>query len=234
MFETTQGKLTCELFEKKVPMTVANFVGLARGLKPFKDPKTNETVKRPFYDGLIFHRVIPDFMIQGGDPLGVGTGDPGYRFADEFDPTLRHDKPGILSMANAGPGTNGSQFFITERPTPHLDDRHTVFGACKEADVIKKITRVEKDPADPSNSRPKTADRHQEADHQTLRRIRRHQPDSRAHQTDFPHPYPLPAAGERANRERGLAPRLRLSAAEPYRVPGPQRVFALSLAAGRG
>jgi peptidyl-prolyl cis-trans isomerase A (cyclophilin A) len=157
VFETTQGKLTCELFEKKVPMTVANFVGLARGLKPFKDPKTNETVKRPFYDGLIFHRVIPDFMIQGGDPLGVGTGDPGYRFADEFDPTLRHDKPGILSMANAGPGTNGSQFFITEKATAHLDDRHTVFGACKETDAIKKITRVEKDPADPSNSRPKTA-----------------------------------------------------------------------------
>ena len=156
IFETTQGKLTCELFEKKVPMTVANFVGLARGLKPFKDPKTNETVKRPFYDGLIFHRVIPDFMIQGGDPLGVGTGDPGYRFADEFDPSLRHDKPGILSMANAGPGTNGSQFFITERPTPHLDDRHSVFGACKETDAIKKITRVEKDPADPSGSRPKT------------------------------------------------------------------------------
>src|SRR5215213_7988056 len=156
IFDTTQGKLTCELFDKKVPMTVANFVGLARGLKPFKDPKSNETVKRPFYDGLIFHRVIPDFMIQGGDPLGVGTGDPGYRFGDEFDPSLRHDKPGILSMANDGPGTNGSQFFITERPTPHLDDHHTVFGACKEVDAIKKITRVEKDPADGSNSRPKT------------------------------------------------------------------------------
>jgi peptidyl-prolyl cis-trans isomerase A (cyclophilin A) len=156
IFDTTQGKLTCELFDKKVPMTVANFVGLARGLKPFKDPKTGETAKRPFYDGLIFHRVIPNFMIQGGDPLGVGSGDPGYRFGDEFDPSLRHDKPGILSMANAGPGTNGSQFFITEGPTPHLDDRHSVFGACKEVDTIKKITRVEKDPADPSGSRPKT------------------------------------------------------------------------------
>jgi len=156
IFDTSQGKITCELFDKKVPMTVANFVGLARGLKPWKDPKTGETVKRPFFDGLIFHRVIPDFMLQGGDPLGQGTGDPGYRFADEFDPSLRHDKPGILSMANAGPGTNGSQFFITERPTPHLDDRHTVFGACKEVEVIKKIARVEKDPADPSGSRPKT------------------------------------------------------------------------------
>jgi peptidyl-prolyl cis-trans isomerase A (cyclophilin A) len=156
VFETSQGRITCELFPDKAPMTVANFVGLARGLKPFRNPKTGQVEKRPFFDGLIFHRVIPDFMIQGGDPLGVGTGDPGYRFADEFDPSLRHDKPGILSMANAGPGTNGSQFFITERPTPHLDDRHSVFGACKETDAIKKITRVEKDPADPSGSRPKT------------------------------------------------------------------------------
>jgi peptidyl-prolyl cis-trans isomerase A (cyclophilin A) len=155
-FETSQGKLTCELFEKKVPMTVANFVGLARGLKPFLNPNTGAVEKRPFFDGLIFHRVIPDFMIQGGDPLGKGSGNPGYRFADEFDPTLRHDKPGILSMANAGPTTNGSQFFITERATPHLDDRHTVFGACKELAVIKKITHVEKDPADPSGSRPLT------------------------------------------------------------------------------
>jgi peptidyl-prolyl cis-trans isomerase A (cyclophilin A) len=156
VFETSQGRFTCELFPDKVPMTVANFVGLARGLKPFRDPKTGKVEKRPFYDGLIFHRVIPDFMIQGGDPLGVGNGDPGYRFGDEFDPSLRHDKPGILSMANAGPGTNGSQFFITERPTAHLDDRHSIFGACKEVDIIKKIARVEKDPSDPTNSRPKT------------------------------------------------------------------------------
>jgi peptidyl-prolyl cis-trans isomerase A (cyclophilin A) len=156
VFETTQGRITCELFPDKTPMTVANFVGLARGLKPFRDPKTGKVEKRPFFDGLIFHRVIPDFMIQGGDPLGQGTGDPGYRFGDEFHPTLRHDKPGILSMANAGPGTNGSQFFITERPTPHLDDRHSIFGACKEVDTIKKIARVEKDPADPTGSKPKT------------------------------------------------------------------------------
>ena len=156
IFETSMGRLTCELFPDKAPMTVANFVGLARGLKPFRDPKTGKVEKRPFFDGLVFHRVIPDFMIQGGDPLGQGTGDPGYRFGDEFHPSLRHDKPGILSMANAGPGTNGSQFFITERPTPHLDDRHSIFGACKEVDVIKKMARVEKDPGDPSGSRPKT------------------------------------------------------------------------------
>jgi peptidyl-prolyl cis-trans isomerase A (cyclophilin A) len=156
VFETSQGKINCELFPDKAPMTVANFVGLARGLKPFRNPKSGEVEKRPFFDGLVFHRVIPDFMIQGGDPLGVGNGDPGYRFGDEFNPTLRHDKPGILSMANAGPGTNGSQFFITERPTPHLDDKHSIFGACKEVEVIKKITRVEKDPADPSGSKPKT------------------------------------------------------------------------------
>ncbi|HEY0705750.1 MAG TPA: peptidylprolyl isomerase [Polyangia bacterium] len=156
IFDTTEGKLTCELFADKAPMTVANFVGLARGLKPFRNPKTGAVEKRPFFDGLIFHRVIPDFMIQGGDPLGMGTGDPGYSFGDEFHPSLRHDKPGILSMANAGPGTNGSQFFITERPTPHLDDRHSVFGACKDEATIKKIARVEKDPSDPMGSRPKT------------------------------------------------------------------------------
>jgi peptidyl-prolyl cis-trans isomerase A (cyclophilin A) len=156
IFETSQGKLNCELFGEKAPMTVANFVGLARGLKPFKNPKTGAQEKRPFFDGLIFHRVIPDFMIQGGDPLGLGTGDPGYSFGDEFDASLRHDKGGLLSMANAGPGTNGSQFFITERPTPHLDDRHTIFGACKEVDIVKKIARVEKDPSDPMGSRPKT------------------------------------------------------------------------------
>ncbi len=156
VFDTTMGKIRCELFEKKVPRTVANFVGLARGKKAFIDPKSGQVQKRPYYDGLVFHRVIPNFMIQGGDPLGVGMGGPGYKFEDEFDPTLRHDKPGILSMANAGPGTNGSQFFITELPTPHLDNRHAVFGACKDIEVIKKITHVEKDPSDYSGSKPKT------------------------------------------------------------------------------
>ena len=152
--ETSMGTLHCELFADKVPMTVANFVGLARGLKAFKDPRTGKAEKRPYYDGIIFHRVIPNFMLQTGDPLGQGTGGPGYRFADEFDPSLRHDRPGRMSMANAGPGTNGSQFFITEKETPHLDDKHSVFGQCKEIDLIKEIARVPKDPRD--RSRPAT------------------------------------------------------------------------------
>jgi peptidyl-prolyl cis-trans isomerase A (cyclophilin A) len=141
--ETSQGSMVAELFEDKAPNTVANFVGLARGLRAWQDPKSGEWVKRPLYDGLTFHRVIPDFMIQGGDPLGTGSGGPGYQFADEFHPELRHDRPGILSMANAGPGTNGSQFFITERPTPHLDNRHSVFGVLVEGiEVEKNIARV--------------------------------------------------------------------------------------------
>jgi peptidyl-prolyl cis-trans isomerase A (cyclophilin A) len=152
--ETTIGDIHCELFADKTPMTVANFVGLARGLKPFRDPKSGKTEKRPFYDGLTFHRVIPGFMVQGGDPLGIGSGDAGYKFADEIDPSLEHDAPGTLSMANAGPGTNGSQFFITEVPTAHLNGRHTVFGKCKEVDVVKQMTRVEKAPG--SDSTPAT------------------------------------------------------------------------------
>lgn len=150
--ETTMGTFHCELFEKDAPMTVANFVGLATGKKPWRDPKTNEVKKNtPFYNGLIFHRVIPGFMIQGGDPLGQGVGGPGYDFADEFVPGLRHDGPGVLSMANAGPGTNGSQFFITEVATPHLDGRHTVWGKCAEGDLAKKITGVPRDPGDRPN-----------------------------------------------------------------------------------
>ena len=135
--ETTLGTFTCELYEKDAPITVANFVGLARGTRPWKDPKTGKWVeKKPFYDGLIFHRVIPGFMVQGGDPLGVGTGNPGYRFEDEFSPNLKFDKPALLAMANAGPATNGSQFFITEGTPQHLSGKHTIFGVCEPASLV--------------------------------------------------------------------------------------------------
>jgi len=126
--KTSMGDIVIQLFDDKAPKTVANFVGLASGTKEWMDPKTDEKVKRPLYNGTIFHRVIPGFMIQGGDPRGNGTGGPGYRFEDEFHPDLRHNKAGILSMANAGPNTNGSQFFITHQATPQLDGRHSVFG----------------------------------------------------------------------------------------------------------
>jgi peptidyl-prolyl cis-trans isomerase A (cyclophilin A) len=153
IFETSQGNVVCRLFEKEAPQTVANFIGLAEGTKEFADPKTNQKAKRPFYDGLAFHRVIPDFMIQGGCPLGTGTGGPGYKFADEFHPSLRHSEPGKLSMANAGPNTNGSQFFITVAATPWLDKRHTIFGEVVEGqDVADKISELPRD----SNDRPRT------------------------------------------------------------------------------
>ena len=142
--DTTLGAFTCELYDKQAPVTVANFVGLARGLRPWKDPKSGKWVKKPFYDGLIFHRVIPGFMIQGGDPLGTGTGNPGYRFADEFSPDLKFDKPALLAMANAGPATNGSQFFITEGTPEHLTGRHTIFGQCDPLSLVTKITGVER------------------------------------------------------------------------------------------
>jgi peptidyl-prolyl cis-trans isomerase A (cyclophilin A) len=140
-FETSLGNFTIELFEKEAPQTVANFAGLAEGTKAWNDPETSKQIEgKPFFDGLIFHRVIDGFMIQGGDPLGKGYGGPGYKFADEFHPNLRHNKPGILSMANAGPNTNGGQFFITLAPTPHLDNRHSVFGEVESGmDVVKKI-----------------------------------------------------------------------------------------------
>ena len=138
--KTSMGDIVIQLFEDKAPKTVANFVGLASGTKEWTDPKTGEKVKRPLYNGTIFHRVIPGFMIQGGDPLGNGTGGPGYKFEDEFSPELRHNKPGIISMANAGPNTNGSQFFITHKETPFLDGKHSVFGeVVKGQEVV--ITR---------------------------------------------------------------------------------------------
>ena len=143
--ETSMGDFTCELFEKQAPLTVANFVGLSRGLKAWTDPATGTAkVGTPLYQNVVFHRVIPNFMIQGGDPLGQGTGSPGYTIPDEFVPELRHDKGGLLSMANSGPATGGSQFFITEVATPHLDDKHAIFGQCKELDLVKKITGVQR------------------------------------------------------------------------------------------
>ncbi len=142
-FETTEGNFTVRLFEKEAPNTVANFVGLAEGTKEWTDPGSGQKKTAPYYDGVIFHRVIPGFMIQGGDRLGQGTGGPGYKFADEFHASLRHGKAGVLSMANSGPNTNGSQFFITLGPTPHLDNRHSVFGEVVEGlDVVKRIGGV--------------------------------------------------------------------------------------------
>ena len=144
-FDTSMGTMVVELFWDKVPNTVTNFVQLAEGAKEWTDPKSGQKVKKPLYDGTVFHRVIPDFMIQGGDPLGLGTGGPGYKFADEFHPALKHDGPGVLSMANSGKNTNGSQFFITEKATTWLDGKHSVFGKVTEgADLIPKITRVPK------------------------------------------------------------------------------------------
>ena len=139
-FTTSEGNFTARLFDAEVPKTVANFAGLAEGTLEWTDPRSARKVKEPYYKGTVFHRVIADFMIQGGDPLGQGTGGPGFTFTDEFSPKLRHDKPGILSMANRGPNTNGGQFFITLVPTPWLDNKHSVFGEVIEGmDVVKKI-----------------------------------------------------------------------------------------------
>ena len=139
-FVTSEGSFTVRLFDQEAPKTVENFVGLAEGTKEWTDPRTNKKVSTRYYDGVIFHRVINGFMVQTGDPLGQGIGGPGYKFKDEFHPTLRHNKAGILSMANSGPNTNGGQFFITLGPTPHLDDRHSVFGEVVEGmEVVVKI-----------------------------------------------------------------------------------------------
>jgi peptidyl-prolyl cis-trans isomerase A (cyclophilin A) len=151
IIETTDGNITCTLFPDQAPLTVANFIGLANGTKAWKDPKTGQMMHTPLYDGTICHRVIPEFMIQCGDPAANGTGGPGYAFKDEFSPTLTFNQPGRLAMANSGPNTNGSQFFITEVPTPHLNGKHTIFGQCQNLDVVKSIARLS---ADPRNNRP--------------------------------------------------------------------------------
>ena len=139
-FTTSEGNFTARLFDAEAPNTVANFTGLADGSKEWTDPRSGRKVSQPYFNGTVFHRVIDGFMIQGGDPLGQGTGGPGFTFADEFHPKLRHSKAGILSMANRGPNTNGGQFFITLAATPWLDDKHSVFGEVVEGmDVVKKI-----------------------------------------------------------------------------------------------
>jgi peptidyl-prolyl cis-trans isomerase A (cyclophilin A) len=148
ILKTSLGDIHCVLYENEAPRTVANFVALATGAVEWTDPQGQKTT-RPLYPGTIIHRVIPDFMIQCGDPRGDGRGGPGYRFGDEIHPDLKHDRPGLLSMANAGPNTNGSQFFVTEVATPWLDGKHAIFGEVTEGlDVVKKITRVPRDPMD--------------------------------------------------------------------------------------
>ncbi len=150
---TSMGPIVVKLFEKETPVTVRNFVALARGTKQWKDQRAGVTVTRPLYNGTIFHRVIPGFMIQGGDPTGTGAGDPGFVIPDEFVPTLKFDQPGRLAMANAGPRTGNCQFFITEVPTEYLNGKHTIFGQVIEGqDVVHKIATTPRD----GNDRPRT------------------------------------------------------------------------------
>jgi len=148
---TSQGTVQVRLFPDQAPKTVRNFVELAEGSREWTDPTTRQPTAGRLYDGTIFHRVIPRFMIQGGDPLGTGTGGPGYKFADEIHPDLRFDRPYLLAMANAGPGTNGSQFFITVVPTPHLNGKHTIFGEVVDGrEVVDRISQTQTD----RNDRP--------------------------------------------------------------------------------
>jgi peptidyl-prolyl cis-trans isomerase A (cyclophilin A) len=147
--ETSKGPIRVRLFPDTAPKTVENFIGLATGSRPWRDPRSGEEQRRPLYDGTIFHRVIPDFMIQGGDPLGTGTGGPGYQFEDEVSGPRRFDRPGYLAMANAGPNTNGSQFFITQVPTPWLDGKHTIFGEVVDGmEVVGAIAAARRDARD--------------------------------------------------------------------------------------
>jgi peptidyl-prolyl cis-trans isomerase A (cyclophilin A) len=157
VIDTTAGKMICQLFPDKAPIGVDNFIGLATGTKDWKNPVSGATKHNvPLYDGTIFHRVIPGFMIQGGDPAGNGSGDPGYKFKNEASPDLPFDRPGRLAYANAGPGTNGSQFFITEVATPHLNGGYTIFGQCDEqtVELVKKIASMARDPSNDKPFRP--------------------------------------------------------------------------------
>ncbi len=155
VMDTTMGRITCQFYQKQAPKAVANFIGLAEGTKDWTDPATRRKMRnKPLYNGTTFHRVIPEFMIQGGDPTGTGMGDPGYSFDDEFDPSLNFDRAGRLAMANSGPNTNGSQFFITEIPVASLNQHYTLFGQCDDAsvEVVKAIARVPRD----ANDKPLT------------------------------------------------------------------------------
>ncbi|MGO8934622.1 MAG: peptidylprolyl isomerase [Terracidiphilus sp.] len=155
VMDTSMGPITCQFYEKQAPKAVANFIALAEGTRDWTDPATGKVQHhKRYYDGTTFHRVIPEFMIQGGDPTGTGTGNPGYMFDDEFDPGLNFDRPGRLAMANSGPNTNASQFFVTEQATDFLDQHYTLFGQCDDASVsvVKAIARVERD----SNDKPLT------------------------------------------------------------------------------
>ena len=151
---TTAGDIVVTLFPDQAPVTVRNFVSLAEGSKEWLNPATGQRSNEPLYNGTVFHRVIDGFMIQGGDPMGTGRGGPGYQFKDEFHPDLRFDRPYLLAMANAGPGTNGSQFFITVGPTPHLNRRHTIFGEVADADSRAVVDQIAKTPTD-SQDRPR-------------------------------------------------------------------------------
>lgn len=154
--DTELGDITCELHEERAPRTVANFVGLATGQKEWRDPETDELMEdAPFYEGVVFHRVIPDFLIQAGDRTSTGTGGPGYTIPDEFDASLEHDRPGVLSMANKGrPDSGGSQWFITLTAAPHLDGRHTVFGQCEDFDIVEEIAALPTGPDNRPNDPP--------------------------------------------------------------------------------
>jgi peptidyl-prolyl cis-trans isomerase A (cyclophilin A) len=151
ILHTNAGPIRIELFDNHAPKTVRNFVELAEGSRDYTDPRTGQAGTGPYYDGTIFHRVIGGFMIQGGDPTGTGRGGPGYQFGDEFHPELQFDRPYLLAMANAGPGTNGSQFFITVGPTPHLNRRHTIFGEVTDPDSQKVVDTIATTPTSPGD-----------------------------------------------------------------------------------